>query len=215
MSESNAVLSAQFSTLEQQRQTATLGLWVFLVSELLLFGALFTAYAVNRLRYPAVFAEASHDLETGLGTINTAVLITSSYMMAVAVNGARTDRRKRLVGGLASVAFLGMVFMGLKALEYYHHYQHREVPGLAFFYSRSNPNEARIFFFLYFAMTGVHAIHLIVGIGLVLIVLVRALRGRYGSSDYTPVEVTGLYWHFVDVIWIFLYPLLYLIDLHH
>ena len=215
MSKSGTALAAQFASLEQQQETATFGMWVFLATELLLFGALFTAYAVNRFRYPGVFAEASRDLEAGAGAINTAVLIGSSFMMALAVNGARTDRRKRLLSGLACAILLGMVFMGLKALEYYHHYQHHEFPGLSFIYTKPNPNEARIFFFLYFAMTGVHAVHLTVGIGLVIIILVQSYRSKYTSLYYTPVEMSGLYWHFVDIIWIFLFPLLYLIDLHH
>jgi cytochrome c oxidase subunit 3 len=214
LSKSNTVLAEQFANLEQQEATATFGMWVFLMTELLLFGVLFTTYAVNRFRYPAVFAEASRDLEAGIGTINTAVLIGSSFMMALAVNGARTDRRRRLLTGLVGAAFLGTVFMGLKALEYYHHYQQHEFPGLGFVYTKPNPDVARIFFALYFAMTGVHAIHLLIGIGLVLFVLVQSFRSKYTSIYYTPVEMTGLYWHFVDVIWIFLFPLLYLIDLH-
>jgi cytochrome c oxidase subunit 3 len=214
VSKGNTVLATQFASLEQQQQTATFGMWVFLMTELLLFGALFTAYAVNRFRYPDAFALASHDLEAGTGAINTAVLIGSSLMMALAVNGARTDRRKRLLGGLTGTILLGMVFMGLKVLEYYHHYQHHEFPGLSFIYTGPNPDAARIFFFLYFVMTGVHAVHLIVGIGLVTIVLVQSYRCKYTSRYYTPVEMSGLYWHFVDVIWIFLFPLFYLIDLH-
>ena len=215
MSEGNTVLASQFASLEQQQQTATFGMWVFLATELLLFGALFTAYAVNRFRYPDVFALASRDLEAGTGAINTAVLIGSSFMMALAVNGARTDRRKRLLSGLAGAMLLGMVFMGFKVLEYYHHYQHHEFPGLSFIYTKPNPDETRIFFFLYFVMTGVHAVHLTIGIGLVMIILVQSYRCQYTSLYYTPVELSGLYWHFVDVIWIFLFPLLYLIDLHH
>ena len=190
-------------------------MWVFLMTELLMFGALFTAYAVNRFRYPGVFAEASHDLEAGVGAINTAVLIGSSFMMALAVSGARTDRRKRLLTGLTGAILLGMVFMGIKALEYYHHYQQHEIPGMSFVYTKPNPGEAEIFFLLYFLMTGVHAVHLTVGIVLVSIILVQSYRKKYTSLYYTPVEISGLYWHFVDVVWIFLFPLLYLVDLHH
>lgn len=205
----------QFRDLEQQRETAELGMWVFLVTELLLFGALFISYAVFRFFYPSVFAEASRHLEAGIGTINTMILIVSSLGMALAVYGARTGKRKKLLFGLVLAIVLGSAFMALKGLEYYHHYQHREFPGLAFDYTVPNAHEMQIFFFLYFAMTGLHAIHLTIGILLVCFILFRASRGAYSPAYYTPVENVGLYWHFVDIIWIFLFPLLYLIDIHH
>lgn len=204
----------QFRDLAQQRETAEFGMWVFLVTELLLFGALFISYAVYRFYFPQVFAEASRHLDTIIGTINTAVLIVSSLGMAIAVFGAQTGKRKRLLFGLITAIILGSVFMALKGLEYYHHYQHREFPGLAFDYTVANAHEKQIFFFLYFAMTGLHAIHLTIGILLVCFILFRAYRRAYSPAYYTPVENVGLYWHFVDIIWIFLYPLLYLIDIH-
>jgi cytochrome c oxidase subunit 3 len=215
LADTNALLATQFADLEQQQDTATFGMWVFLMTELLLFGGLFTTYAVYRYWYGSVFAAASRDLEAGLGAINTAVLIGSSFMMALAVYGAQTGGRKRLLGGLSGAILLGSVFMILKALEYYHHYQHHEVPGLSFIYTRPNPGQAQIFFFLYFAMTGLHAVHLTIGIALLMVILVQAYRRKFGPLYYTPVEMSGLYWHFVDIIWIFLFPLLYLIDLHH
>ena len=189
-------------------------MWIFLTTELLLFGALFTAYAVYRLSYPAVFAAASRDLEAGLGAVNTAVLIGSSLGMAVAVYGAQTGGRRRLLFGLGLAALLGTVFMVIKGVEYYHHYQHAEFPGLAFDYTRPHARETQVFFFLYFAMTGLHAVHLTVGILLVLFILLKAYRRAYSPSYHTPVELSGLYWHFVDIVWIFIFPLLYLIDIH-
>lgn len=214
MSEASTALSSHFRDLTQQRESSELGMWVFLMTELLLFGALFTAYAVYRFSYPQVFAEASRDLEAGIGAINTAVLIGSSLGMALAVFGAQTNGRKRLLGGLAVAIVLGTVFMVLKGVEYYHHYQHQEFPGLSFNYTKPHPHEAQVFFFLYFAMTGVHAIHLTIGIILVTVILIQAYRDKYSEVYYTPVELSGLYWHFVDVVWIFLFPLLYLIDIH-
>jgi cytochrome c oxidase subunit 3 len=214
LSEAAAALESQFRDLEQQRETASLGMWIFLMTELLLFGALFTAYTVYRFSYPQTFAAASRDLEAGLGATNTAVLIGSSLGMALAVYGAQTNGRKRLLFGLALAIVLGTVFMVIKGVEYYHHYLHAEFPGLAFDYARPHAREMQVFFFLYFAMTGVHAIHLTVGIVLVCVVLFKAWRRAYTPDYHTPVELSGLYWHFVDIVWIFLFPLLYLIDIH-
>jgi cytochrome c oxidase subunit III len=214
LSEAAAALESQFRDLEQQREAASLGMWIFLMTELLLFGALFTAYTVYRFSYPATFAAASRDLEAGLGAINTAVLICSSLGMALAVYGAQTGGRKRLLAGLAIAVVLGAAFMVIKGVEYYHHYQHAEFPGLAFDYARPRAREWQVFFFLYFAMTGVHAIHLTVGIVLVCVVLFKAYKRAYSAGYHTPVELAGLYWHFVDIVWIFLFPLLYLIDIH-
>lgn len=214
MSEATSILESQFRDLEQQREVASLGMWIFLMTELLLFGALFTAYTVYRLSYPVAFASGSRDLEAGIGAINTAVLICSSLGMALAVYGAQTGKRKRLLIGLILAIILGTLFMVLKGVEYYHHYQHREFPGLSFDYSRPRAREEQVFFFLYFAMTGVHAIHLTIGILLVAVIFVKAYRRAYSAIYYTPVELSGLYWHFVDIVWIFLFPLLYLIDVH-
>ena len=204
----------QFHDLDQQREAAEMGMWIFLITELLLFGGLFISYTVYRYRYPAVFAEASGHLDTVIGTVNTAVLIVSSLGMALAVYGAQTAKRKRLLIGLAVAIVFGSLFMAIKGLEYYHHYQNHEFPGLAFDYTVPNAHAMQIFFFLYFAMTGLHAIHLTIGIVMVCIILFQAYRRAYSPEYYTPVENAGLYWHFVDIVWIFLFPLLYLIDIH-
>ena len=208
---SESALQLHFRDLEQQRETAELGMWIFLMTELLLFGGLFTAYAVFRNSYPHTFALASHELSAPIGTINTAVLLVSSFGVALSVHGARVNGRKRLLLGLVLAWVLGVVFLVLKGYEYYDHYQHHQVPGWNFAWTKSPPEQAQVFFFLYFLMTGVHAIHLIIGISIVTVLLLQSFRRKYSPEYYTPVEVGGLYWHFVDVIWIFLYPLLYLI----
>ena len=211
MSNARSALEIHFRDLDQQREAAELGMWIFLMTELLLFGGMFTAYAIYRMRYPEAFAIASHELSAPIGTINTAVLIISSFGVALAVRGAKVNGRKRLLGGLALALVLGIVFLALKGYEYHDHYLHHQVPGLNFVWDKPRAGGAEIFFFLYFVMTGVHAIHLSIGIAIVAGLIVQALRGKYSPVYHTPVEVGGLYWHFVDVIWIFLYPMLYLI----
>lgn len=214
MSETESLLKHHFRDLEQQRDAAELGMWIFLMTELLLFGGLFTAYAVYRSSFPQVFADASRELSAPIGTINTIVLIVSSFGVALAVYGAQSEGRKRLLGGLLLAMVLGITFLVVKGFEYHEHYAHHQVPGLNFVWSKPHPEQAQIFFFLYFAMTGVHAIHLTVGIIIVGVILWQAYRRKYSPQYYTPVEVGGLYWHFVDVVWIFLFPMLYLIDIH-
>jgi cytochrome c oxidase subunit 3 len=188
--------------LEQQADTASLGMWLFLGSEVLFFGGLFLAYAVYRISYPEIFQEAGKNLNLTIGTINTAILLISSYFMALAVHAAKTDRSRRAVVFLALTLGLGTAFLGLKAYEYADDIAQRIFPN------------SSMMDFIYYVMTGVHALHLTIGLGAVLVILVRTRRGDFSSDYYAPIEVTGLYWHFVDVIWIFLYPLLYLMDRH-
>ena len=208
---SESALELHFRDLRQQREAAELGMWIFLMTELLLFGGLFTAYTIYRMSYPAAFAGASHELSAPIGTINTAILLVSSFGVALAVYGAQVNARKRLLGGLSLALVLGIAFLVLKGYEYHEHYLHHQVPGWNFHWMKSYPAQSEIFFLLYFLMTGVHAIHLTIGIVIVAGLLFQASRGRYSPEYHTPVEVGGLYWHFVDVIWIFLFPLLYLI----
>jgi cytochrome c oxidase subunit III len=213
VAETYSVLGDHFRDLDQQRETSSLGMWVFLMTEVLLFGALFTAYAAIRYYHPAAFAEASRHLSAGIGTLNTAILIASSLAMAMAVHGAKTENRAKLRGGLALTILLGLVFLSFKGYEYYSHYQDSKAPGVRFDYPGPHAKGAELFFFLYFAMTGLHALHMTIGIGAVGFMLWRASRGAFSSLYNTPVELTGLYWHFVDIVWIFLFPLLYLIGL--
>jgi cytochrome c oxidase subunit 3 len=198
----------QYATLEQQDEAAQLGIWVFIATETLFFGALLLGYAVLRNAYPVAFAEAGRETKLVIGTVNTAVLLTSSATMAWAVHAAETGRRRLLASLLAVTAFLGLAFMALKGIEYVQEYREHLVPGLNFDPARGSTVE--LFYFLYFTLTGLHALHLTIGIALVLFLAVRAWRGAFSPAHYTPVEVTGLYWHFVDFVWIFLYPLIYL-----
>lgn len=205
------ILAPHFSNLEQQHEANTFGMWVFLLTELLLFGGLFTAYILYRYVYQAGFAEGSSHLEAALGAINTAVLITSSLTMALAVRFAQTGRRKILALFLVLTLAFGLAFLGIKGVEYYHHYVDQNVPGIHWNLSSPNGNAVQLFFILYFVMTGLHAVHLIIGTVLVVILLVLTSLGRITQVNWTPAELVGLYWHFVDIVWIFLFPLLYLI----
>jgi cytochrome c oxidase subunit III len=207
-------LAHQFDSLGQQTEAATLGMWVFLVTEVLFFGGLFVTYTVYRAFYPAAFAAASHELDILLGGINTAVLITSSLTMALAVHAAQLGQRRLLLIFLVVTMVLGAVFLGIKAVEYYHKFAEHHVPGATFQFEREYQRHAQIFFSLYFIMTGLHAIHMIIGIGVLLVMWIWAWRGRITSDYAGPIEISGLYWHFVDIVWIFLFPLLYLIGRH-
>jgi cytochrome c oxidase subunit 3 len=207
-------LRHHFDDLGQQQESAALGMWVFLVTEILFFGGLFAAYLVYRIQYPLAFAGASHHLNIALGAINTGVLIGSSLTMAMAVYAAQLGRRNAQIVWLLLTIVLGTVFLGIKSVEYLHKFQEGLVPGPNFRYDGSDPGHAPLFFSLYFVMTGLHATHMIVGIGIMAVLLVMAWRGRFTRSYHTPVEISGLYWHFIDIVWIFLFPLLYLIDRH-
>jgi cytochrome c oxidase subunit 3 len=207
-------LQHHFDSMEQQREASSLGMWVFLVTEILFFGGLFLAYTVYRSRYPLAFAEASRHLDITLGTFNTVVLIISSLTMALAVYFAALGRRKAIVLFLLATMALGGVFLGVKAVEYTHKFHDHLVPGPGFHFAGPDARPAEIFFSLYFTMTGLHAAHMIIGIGLLTVLVLQARKGRYGPGYHTPVEVSGLYWHFVDIVWIFLFPLLYLIGRH-
>ena len=209
-----SALAHQFESLEQQKEAATLGMWVFLVTEVLFFGGLFIAYLTYRTWYPAAFAAASHELLVWAGTLNTGVLITSSLTMALAVHAAQTGGRRPLMILLAATMALGALFLGVKAFEYYTEFAEHHVPGFAFQFEPEHFQRAQIFFSLYFVMTGLHAVHMIIGLGVLSVMLWMAYRGRITEEYYSPIEISGLYWHFVDIIWIFLFPLLYLIGRH-
>ena len=203
-----------FDDADQQREASALGMWVFLVTEIMFFGALFTAYVVYRSAFPEAFHAASKELDIALGSLNTVVLITSSLTMALAVHAAQVSRRGMLVVCLLLTIALGTTFLGVKAYEYWHKWHEHLVPGPTFVFHGADPNNAQLFFSLYFAMTGLHALHMIVGIGLLSVLTVRATQGMFNRFYYTPVELSGLYWHFVDLVWIFLFPLLYLLGRH-
>lgn len=213
----SAHLAIQFDTPAQQHRAATLGMWAFLATEVLFFGGLFTGYAVYRALYPETYMAASHKLDLWLGTINTAILLTSSLTMALAVRSAQRSDSRNLRRFLLATMLLGAAFLGIKAWEYLHKFQENLVPGPAFsgaelIKAGAEYGPARIFFSFYFAMTGCHAVHMLIGLGLLGMLFTQAGRGRFSSNYSTPVENIGLYWHFVDIIWVYLFPLLYLID---
>lgn len=203
-------LAEHFETLEQQHSANSLGMWIFLASELMLFGMLFTAYVAYRARFPDAFAAGSRHLDLALGAINTAVLIISSLMMGLAEHSAQLGDGRWLRRYLALGILLGLLFLGVKGLEYVHHYQEQLVPGVAYRFEGPAANQVALFFFFYYAMTGLHAIHLTAGVIAAIVALVLASRGGLLGEQHWPVELIGMYWSFVDIIWLFLFPLLYL-----
>jgi cytochrome c oxidase subunit 3 len=178
------------------------------------FGGLFCGYTVYRHTYPYAWEIGSNLMHFGLGTVNTAVLIGSSFTMVLSVYSAATGRNKLLSLFLLLTMMLGLVFLGIKVVEYREHYLDHKVPGIWYTPDTPAPRQVEMFFWFYFAMTGLHAAHMVVGEGLLFTLLVRSYIGRFSAAYYTPVEITGLYWHFVDIIWIFLYPLFYLVARH-
>jgi cytochrome c oxidase subunit 3 len=221
----NPALRHHFADMEQQRQAASLGMWLFLATEIMFFGGLFCAYLIYRYWYFNEFAAGSLTLDVKLGAINTAVLLLSSLTVVLAVYAAQTGSRRQLVGYLLGTILLGLVFLGIKAVEYADKFEHHHVPGLNFQFEPTarvgheevaiDSRHAQIFFSLYFAMTGMHALHMIIGVGMFGLLTFFAWKGHYTKEYYTPIENAGLYWHFVDIIWIYLFPLLYLISRHH
>jgi cytochrome c oxidase subunit 3 len=204
-----------FETLQQQAEASTLGMWLFLVTEVMFFGGLFTAYMIYRIWYPEAWSLGSEELDIQLGGFNTVVLIGSSLTMAMAVRNAQVGRRIATVVQLIATMLLGLVFLIVKAFEYKHKYDLGHIPGANFHFEGPHADQVQIFISLYFAMTGLHALHMVIGFGLMTVITVMAWKGRFSKEWYTPVELAGLYWHFVDIVWIFLFPLLYLVDRSH
>jgi cytochrome c oxidase subunit 3 len=205
------LLHEQFDNIEQQRDAAKLGMWIFLATEVLFFGGLFLGYTVYRFTYGPVFAEASLKLNATLGGTNTAILLTSSFIMALAVRAAKLKQTGALVGFLVITALLGTLFLSIKGFEYHKDFVDHLIPGTHFVWPGADRHNAELFFWLYFVMTGLHAIHLAVAIGIVLVLALLAWRGRFDGGNYNTIVVAGLYWDFVDMIWVFLFPLLYLV----
>ncbi len=210
----SVALREQYATELQQRETAQAGMWLFLATEVLFFGGLFLGYTVYRMYYPQAFTAGARHMDMTIGAVNTAVLLTSSFMMALAVQSAQLGRIRRLMSYVGATMFFGAIFLALKFTEYYLHWKEHKVPGTHFQTDFPIPGHEQIYWFLYFVMTGAHAIHMIVGMCLLAWLLVQAARARFSVRWHTPVEVIGLYWHFVDIVWLFLFALLYLIGLH-
>ena len=208
-------LQHHFQTLEQQKEAATLGMWVFLVTEVMFFGGLFMAYMLYRIWHPLAWAEGSLELSIPLGGTNTVVLIASSLTMALAVRSAQTADPKMTVRWLLITMALGLTFLVIKFFEYREKYYAGHIPGPNFHAEGPEAGALQIFFSLYFAMTGLHALHMVIGFGLLAVIAWMAHKRKFSAEWYTPVEMSGLYWHFVDIVWIFLFPLLYLVDRAH
>jgi cytochrome c oxidase subunit 3 len=209
-------LQHHFDTLEQQQEAATLGMWLFLVTEVMFFGGLLMAYLIYRVWFPEAWSEGSLDLDIVLGGTNTAVLIASSLTMALAVRAAQTGAPPRTtVGWLLLTMAFGMTFLVIKFFEYQHKFELHHVPGYDFSYPGPHAQQVFIFFSLYFSLTGLHALHMVIGVSLLAVITWMAYKRRFSPEWYTPVEMSGLYWHFVDIVWIFLFPLLYLVDRAH
>jgi cytochrome c oxidase subunit 3 len=210
-------LRMQFDDEEQQKDCSTLGMWIFLITEIMFFGGMFAAYTIYRRWFPEVFAVASTSLNAALGAANTCVLLLSSFTMVMAVRAGQLGNRKAIVGFLILTLLFGGAFLGIKAVEWHEKFVEHHIPGSDFHFeglADDQQGPAQIFFSLYFGMTGLHALHMVVGVGLLLVLIVQSQRGKFSAAYFTPVDITGLYWHFVDIVWIFLFPLLYLIDRH-
>jgi cytochrome c oxidase subunit 3 len=209
-------LQHHFQTMQQQQEAATLGMWIFLVTEVMFFGGLLMAYLLYRVWYPEAWAEGSLELDIRMGAFNTVVLIGSSLTMAFAVRAAQTGAQKATVRWLLVTMALGLTFLVVKFFEYREKWVHHLMPGPSFdvaAFGEEGPH-ARIFFSFYFVMTGLHALHMVIGIGLLAWIARRAARGEFTREHHSALGMGGLYWHFVDLVWIFLFPLLYLIGRH-
>lgn len=212
-------LAHHFDTPAQQFDAAKIGMWAFLAQELLFFSGLFVAYGIFRTWYPEVFSQASHQLDRTMGTINTLVLLVSSLTAALAVRSAQVGQRKQTSTYLIITIVCAFIFLIVKYFEYKHKIDAGLLPG-KFFHPHPDhlvpgthlPPEGHVFFSVYFMMTGVHALHIIVGIGVMIWILRRNMRGEFSKDFFTPVDIVALYWHLVDLVWIYLFPLLYLID---
>lgn len=220
----NPALRHHFADEQQQKNAASLGMWLFIVTEIMFFGGMFCAYLVYRLAHFNAFAAGSQQLSIYLGAVNTAVLLVSSVTVVLAVKAAESRNRKQLVGYLIVTILLGLTFLVIKGFEYKEKFEKHHVPGPTFSFTEPfddngkhipvSSNEAQLFFSLYFAMTGMHALHMVIGCGLFTVLTVLAWKGHYTNGYFTPIENSGLYWHLVDIIWIYLFPLLYLISRH-
>ena len=215
MSESHSsALAHQFDDLEQQDSASTLCMWAFLGTEVMFFGGLFLAYILFRSFYPDAFAAGSQHLDIPLGSINTGVLLCSSLAMALAVNAAHEGKGRNQVIFIILTMVLGTAFLGVKGYEWYHDYEQGLAPGVNWTYTGAEAKKVELFFVMYFTMTGVHGLHMIIGIGVLAVFLVIAWREPFNRENAVSVETMGLYWHFVDIVWVFLFPLFYLIDVH-
>jgi cytochrome c oxidase subunit III len=223
----DGLVQHQFNNLEQQRESTTMAMWLFLATEVMMFGGLFFAYTLYRSKFDAAFHEGAAHMNLWLGTANTGILLVSSLTMAMAVYSAAVRERKKLVLFLSLTWILGAAFLVVKAFEWGHDLHIGLIPGVNWTYYDDPahlaplrelnilPQQVQMFFVIYFCMTGLHAIHMIVGLALVGVFIYLSWRGQFTNGNDQPVEIMGLYWHLVDIIWVFLFPLLYLIAGFH
>lgn len=204
-------LAHHFSDSEQQMESAKLGMWIFLVTEILLFGGMFCAYAIFRAWYPDMFHNAHKELNVWLGALNTVVLITSSVTVALAIRSIQQSKKKQTIYLLLATMALAAVFLVVKYFEYSHKFHEGQLPGKYYTFQGIEGTNPHVFFSIYFMMTGIHGIHIIIGMCVMTWMLIRLAKNEFSAAYYTPIELTGLYWHLVDLIWIYLFPLLYLI----
>ncbi len=204
-------LQHHFANYEQQGDAAKLGMWLFLVTEILLFGGLFVGFALMQSLHHEAFLAAHHHLDRTLGFLNTVVLLTSSYTMVMAVDSAKLGRKRKLIAYLLLTLACAGVFLGVKYIEYAHKFHEGLLPGRFYWHHGDAVPGQFMFFSFYFMMTGLHGLHIIGGMLVMLWLLRRAMRGDFTPAYYGPVDLAGLYWHLVDLIWIYLFPLLYLI----
>lgn len=216
-------LAHHFATMEQQKEAGMIGMWLFLLTEIMFFGGLFLAYTIYRTADPRGFTYGSSLLDVLLGGTNTVVLIVSSLTMAMAVHHSQLGNRKRIMQYLVLTLILGTVFLVIKYFEYMEKINHNLFPAAVLYHPATTGEHSvplslqvpvQTFLWIYFLMTGLHAFHMIVGIGIMSVLLVMTYRGKFSKDYNSPVEISGLYWHFVDIVWIFLFPLLYLTGAH-
>ena len=211
MSNNRAILYEHFSDIEQQRESSTAGIWVFIGSEIMFFGVLILAFSVYRFSYAQAFSDGAQELNAVLGAVNTVILFTSGLTMSLAAATNKMGGKFPTIFLLLATAVLGTVFLVIKGIEYHDDWSKGLFPGEGFHWSESDSPQVQLFFVLYFIMTGFHALHLVVGIGLIVVMSWLVLSGWIHKEHFMPLEVAGIYWHFVDMVWIFLFTLLYLL----
>lgn len=204
-------LEEQFNDPVQQREAATLGMWLFLSTEIMFFGVLFASYTICRVLYPEGFAVASRHTDMLLGTLETAVLLTSSSLVALSVRAIKLNQRRAATWLLTGTALLGVTFLVMHGFEYYSEYTEHLIPGINFDQPGPHSHAVELFFCLYYFITGFHSVHVIIGVVLLFTLAARVARGAFGPRDYTTLELAALYWHLVDIVWIFVYPVIYLV----
>jgi len=206
-----AVVQQQFDDASQQKEAATLGMWAFIATEVLFFGVLFAAYVVCRWRFPLAFVEGSAHTDFAMGTAETAILLTSGCLAAIALRQIQLDRARQSAVLLMITSALGVAFLVLHGMEYHDEFEEGLIPGIRYTQTGPDARGVELFFSLYYVITGFHSLHVLIGVVLLLVIAVRSWRSAFSSAYYTPIEITGLYWSLVDIVWIFVYPAIYLV----